>query len=509
MPGRLGIDVSRGACRIVEVDRAGADGSTTIVRSYAQSTAADAASLAAFRGRHASVVVWGLHGEHRQAMVTSASYRQMRREAVSATRQAGVETRQMLVDIAPVGEKDAPHRTVVVALARTNNVAAALRTFTAAGVRVRSIVTPALALMSLARMRGAAAARADAIEAYVAFEETATALTLMRDRALVAARELDWGYQSAAGVRSREDAAHRLGNAIEGFLDDSGVRASAVSQLCVCGGMPDLRNMTLPLMERLDIEVEPLDSLFGIDADHLPEPANDFCERVAGMRLAWAVAADRHAPINFLRERERRAIKTVLTRAAVVAGVATGVTLAWRLQRLELFQTASPAPATLPAPAARSAPREKPPSAVVSAKPAIAPPSAPPATSLPAPVARQAQRRVPEIELTPVAPPPTAPPPLRLSRVPEPLPAPRGPVLPRPVSTARRLSAEETSLPFDGSLGTILYGADRKLAIVDGRIVQVGDDVRGARVIDILPDAVLFRDVQGRLRKLSLQDSRR
>ena len=60
-----------------------------------------------------------------------------------------------------------------------------------------------------------------------------------------------------------------------------------------------------------------------------------------------------------------------------------------------------------------------------------------------------------------------------------------------------------------GSLGTILYGSDRKLAIVDGRIVQVGDDVRGARVIDILSDAVLFRDVQGWLRKLSLRDSRR
>jgi hypothetical protein len=74
---------------------------------------------------------------------------------------------------------------------------------------------------------------------------------------------------------------------------------------------------------------------------------------------------------------------------------------------------------------------------------------------------------------------------------------------------APRASTEQASIPFEGSLGTILYGSDRKLAIVDGRIVQVGDDVRGARLIDILPDAVLFRDVQGRVRKLSLQDSRR
>ena len=498
MPTRLGIEVSRSACRIVELDRTGADGSTTIVRSYSQSTAADAASLAPYRGRHAAVVVWGLHGEYRQAVVASTSYQQMRREAVSVTRQAGVEIRQMLADIAPVGERDAPHRTVVVALARTNNVAAALRTFTAAGVKVRSLVTPALALMSLARMRRRLdpATGANIVEAYVALEETTTAIALMKGGALLAARELDWGYRSAAGVRVREDAAHRLGDAIEGFLADCGLRPNTVSQVCVCGGMPELRNMTLPLMERLDIEVEPIDSLFGIDADHLPEPSDDFRERVAEMRLAWAIAADRHAPIDFLRERRRRMVKTVLMRAAVVAGVATGVGLAWRLQRIELFQTASPVPKTTAistarsaATAARAAPREEPPVAAALAEPAIAPG---PALPRPSTIARNEPYT----------------PPLRLSPVPEPTAAAasRDRVSSQPAPAA---SAKEISIPFEGSLGTILYGSDRKLAIVDGRIVQVGDDVGGARVIDILPDAVLFRDVQGRLRKLSLQDLRR
>jgi hypothetical protein len=59
-------------------------------------------------------------------------------------------------------------------------------------------------------------------------------------------------------------------------------------------------------------------------------------------------------------------------------------------------------------------------------------------------------------------------------------------------------------LPFDAVLGTILYSPDRKLAIVDGRIVGPGDDVRGARVIDITPTAVLLRDARGRLRRLAL-----
>jgi hypothetical protein len=496
---RLGIEVSRSACRIIELDRIGADDSGTIVRAYAQTAAADAASLAPFRGRHAAVVVWGLHGEYRQAVVSSASYLRMRREAVGAMRQSGLDTRQMLADIAPIGDKHSPTRAVVVALARTNNVAAALRTFTSAGINVRSMVTPALALMSLAKLRRRVVpARDDVAEAYVALEDTATAIALMRDGALVAARELDWGYRSAAGVRSREDAAHRLGDAIEGFLGDCGAQPRQVSQVCICGGMPELRNMTLLLMERLDVEVEPLDSLFGIDADHLPEPADDFSERVVGMRLAWAVAAERGAPIDFLRERRRRMVKTALTRAAVVAGVATGVAIAWRLQRSDLFQPSPPTirtpVATQTAVAARPAPREEPPPTAASAEPAIAPPLTSPAPA-------------PEIELTPVAPRPSSPPAIRLAPVPDPPPPTSVPRAPAPAP--RHPQLEETALPFDGSLGTILYGADRKLAIVDGRILQVGDDVHGARVIDILPDAVLFRDVQGRLRRLTLQDSRR
>ena len=58
--------------------------------------------------------------------------------------------------------------------------------------------------------------------------------------------------------------------------------------------------------------------------------------------------------------------------------------------------------------------------------------------------------------------------------------------------------------PFDAALETILYAADRKLAIIDGRIVQLGDLVRGARVIEITQTAVLLRDEQGRRRELAL-----
>jgi hypothetical protein len=76
----------------------------------------------------------------------------------------------------------------------------------------------------------------------------------------------------------------------------------------------------------------------------------------------------------------------------------------------------------------------------------------------------------------------------------------REPALPR----ARPTPAPEVALPFDAVLGTILYSADRKLAIIDNRIVGVGDEVRGARVVEITAATVSLRDGQGRLRRLAL-----
>src|SRR3954462_9834023 len=173
MPSRTGIEISPAACRIVQIDRAGNnENADTIVRTFTCAPRPDEATLAPYRGQHVSVVMWGLRGDHRQAVVTIRSYARMRREAVSATRQAGVDTRQMLADIMPVpAAKGAKRRPVVVALASTTEVAAVVRLLTAAGLRVRSVVSPALALMSLARLRRRITA-AGMAEAYVALEET-------------------------------------------------------------------------------------------------------------------------------------------------------------------------------------------------------------------------------------------------------------------------------------------------------------------------------------------------
>jgi hypothetical protein len=61
--------------------------------------------------------------------------------------------------------------------------------------------------------------------------------------------------------------------------------------------------------------------------------------------------------------------------------------------------------------------------------------------------------------------------------------------------------------PFDATLGTILFAPNRQLAIIDGRIVQPGDEVRGARIVDITPTRVVLRDGSGRARELTLRVS--
>src|SRR5262249_10570566 len=77
-----------------------------------------------------------------------------------------------------------------------------------------------------------------------------------------------------------------------------------------------------------------------------------------------------------------------------------------------------------------------------------------------------------------------------------------------PATRPESRPAAATRVAFEASLGTILYAPDRKLAIVDGRIVGVGDEIRGARVTEITPDAVMLRDAQGRLRRLALAATR-
>ncbi|PYR29098.1 MAG: hypothetical protein DMF92_12580, partial [Acidobacteria bacterium] len=199
--------------------------------------------------------------------MTNGSKDRMRREAMTALRDAGVAIRGMMGDVAPATPQVAgmTRRPVVVAIAAANEVSAAVQPLVDAGLHVQSVVTPALALMSLARLRRAFIVP-DATEAYVALEERMTSFALVRNGALVAARDFAWGYLGESfgdqQPRPREEIAARLADELEDFFGAMCIRGGAEAQVCICGSLPELRSMTVPLMERLDLEVETLDSLF-------------------------------------------------------------------------------------------------------------------------------------------------------------------------------------------------------------------------------------------------------
>ena len=582
MATRIGIELSPDAYRIAEIDLApawGGRGRETRVRSFVvlpPSGPETEAKLRSLRHRRAAVVVWNAASDHRQVMVSPGSYESMRAEAIAALDAAGVETRSVWVDIAPaIRTTDrAARRPVVVTLASGPELTVALRPLLEAGIRVQTVMTPAAALSSLARLRRDSSTP-DALEVFVALEERATCIALMRGGVLLAARDLGWGYIDEFGTgmepRARDDTAARLGDAITEFVAATGGAPGDISQVCVCGGHPELRSMTAPLMMQLDVEAEPFDSLFGIDAERLPEPADEFRERAAELRLAWAAAADSPPTFNLLRARNRQASKTMLVRVAVGTGVAAALAIGWRTQGQGWRSTApaatlrsaanlapgarraTPVPATPVRPATASnappvapskTPPTMPPPAIANAMPIVPPPVAASRTPpvVPPPVAANRMPPVvpPQPSITNRAP-SVVPPPVSASNTPPGAPPPPAigppPIAPReeprqqsavvrptlasaardsyarlgqePVRARRAGPPPEVARPFEGLLGTILYSPDRKLAIIDGRIVSPGDEIRGARVVDITPGTVILRDGLGHLRHLTMTSRER
>ena len=604
---RIGIELTSAVCRIVELDAGGPwrrAGSTRIVStdSWSRDSTAigaldSAARLARFRGRQASVVLWNISTDHRHVPVHPGTYDRMLGEARTRLADAELSIEGMLSDIAPASGRasGSAHNSVVLASAPRAEVSAALAPLAAAGIKVRSVLTPAAALQSLARLRSASAhaANAHVLEAYVAVEEQATCFVILRGGVLLATQDLPWGFLDELSdfqtPRERYDIAVRLADELGAIAASGRFDGDPLAQVMVCGAMPELRSMTVHLMERLDVEVEPLDSLFSIDVDRIPAPVDEFHDAIAGLRLAWAAAANPRPALDLLRHHRRETLKSHLARAAVVAGTAAGVSVGWVVQRelpaapvhqraavtipivarpamkitglrstgggararsgvsgyLASQSVAAPVstlvaaavapPASIPVMPAAPVPAEREPASAARSlfaerEPAPVPRSLTPGRE-PAPVPRSL---TPEREPTPatrsqpaarepappvahsLAPaprpwesvPPISPPPASVVVAPRPrpvaqLPTPSAsPAAPQVEAPSRR--PVETPAPFDAALETILFSPDRSLAIVDGRIVQVGDDLHGARIVDITASAVLLRDAQGRLRRLSL-----
>ena len=340
MPSRTSIELHSSGCRLVEVDlptrRRGSVAGDVRVRHFVSDVegSKDAvtltATLATLReqrklARQTWVTIWGLRSAQqflrlppaRPADLELLAAREARKDlAPFETGGDHASVAIVLGDEVQVGS----HRRREVSLVAVSaaEVQQRIQPLVDAGFVVDGVLTPALALSAVARTRGDLVPGAAAV--YVALTARATCLAIVRDGVLLFAREMPWGHDGSvreSGATSQPWPVGSPGDPTSPAAQDAlGVKLAsevkrsvlyfkqtfraAVESVTLCGDMPNLRVLTGPLGTALEVPVNTLDSLVGIDALSLPEPAEAFRADVAGFRLAIATGADVKPPANLL-----------------------------------------------------------------------------------------------------------------------------------------------------------------------------------------------------------------
>ena len=428
---------------------------------------------------------------------------------------------------------------VLFAAADRTDVRSLVSPFRRAGFVIESLTTPGHALAAVARTRGLLPSESAA--AYLALHRDQAMLSVVARGALVSARRLRCVYpdepeDGRARLLQRytfvSGVGAELSHVFGALRDEHGI---GIERIVLCGTLPSLRSLTEPLAEEFNLEVEVLDSLDTIDPRSVPQPHQEFCDAVAGLRTAWAVAVE-GTPVNLWPREAGRvrvprrvamvgasALATSAAAAAVVSYVlvtAPGTPPAEHLEDATLVTSQGVAAEVASAPGvgsiiatAEAVPGEgdalsRPVSAdqpapvpttdfgqgdaVASGGDAGDPTPAPPAEIAAAQSPAESTSR-PQGSVAPVDPGPAQMNGPRLS------PTPRG----RDVRIA--LPAPTRAVDDGLDVVSILFAGDRKLAIVNGQIVNVGDRVGGFDVIEILPSSVVFRDAGNRIVRVLLR----
>lgn len=327
-------------------------------------------------------------------------------------------------------------------------VRTALRPLRAAGFRVDAVLTPTQALAALASTHGRPG---DGATAWLSINTHGAAIAIVRGPETLFARTLSWTYTEGA-IPVREQLLQRytlvshIAPELKAAMAMVRTRDGVIVDTAVtCGDLPDLRSLTMPLIEELNLEVETLDSAADLHA--VGSASQDrFAEWAPTIRLACAAALTPGPPAS---PRLRLA-----TAAAVMIGIVG----------LAVYAAGG-----------RSTVRSVDLNIDIGTVPAAGP--NPPAESLaPSPLATP----LPEAQAPVVAAPP----------------AERRPIRPRSKPANGGLAAR-AYLPPAPRVTSILIGSGRRLAMMDGGIVGVGDAVGPRVVIRIDSDAVILRDPSG------------
>lgn len=347
MPARTSIELHSGGCRLVEVDPAQRGRRAALgdvrVHSFAHLVVGDdegafAVRLAQLRHerkltRRAWVTIWGLRSVQQVLRLPPARPDDLEalaaREAKKDLTSLETDGERASIGLIPGGEVQVgSHRRREVSLVAVSasEVRRRIQPLVDSGFIIEGVLTPALALMSIARAQREL--QPDSAVAYVALGSGATCLAVVRDGLLLFAREIPWGHATTSDAVPDVSIAARLTSELRrSVLFFKQTFRSPVESVVLCGDMPDLRALTGPLNESLGVPVQTLDSLSGIDAVLLPAPTEEFRAQAAALRLVIAVGADASPSANLLPKsiRSARQGRTRLVRLA--ASIAASVVL--------------------------------------------------------------------------------------------------------------------------------------------------------------------------------------
>jgi hypothetical protein len=202
-------------------------------------------------------------------------------------------------------------------------VAPLVEPLTRAGFKVKRVVTPCNALGALARLR---TSRMGGAMCWVGINRNGVAIVVIRPGKLLYSHSFAWDSNvgatgSQARLLQRYSLVAHLAPEVRRAIASAKQKGTTVDGIVTCGNLPDLRALTMPLIEELDIEVETLDSLEGLVMK--PDLADRLAEVAPAIRLACAGAFARET--RSVDESKRQV--SGLSRAVQVLGAAAVIAL--------------------------------------------------------------------------------------------------------------------------------------------------------------------------------------
>jgi hypothetical protein len=352
-----------------------------------------------------------------------------------------------------------------------------LRSLGDAGFEVESAQTPGHALAQLVRDRRLDSDR-KAVAA-IALNTFGAVIAIVSDGAVISSRTFAWTLGTPfSGSRpellERYLVVSQLAPHLEHIIElVRPVYGAHVASIVLCGNLPNLRSLAMLLIAELDIEVETLDSADLINRGERDD--GSLAESPAALQLAAAasLADGARPPLWTGRQRQsaRAGERSSLARPAIGV-VAFMLASAWAIAQLSGASKAIPVV----------------PGGTVAAMPSV------PDLRAEATMGRVAQERPPAPDSVhppaPDTPEPPTPPVRATAPVTQPAPAPA----PAPPRAAVSVAAPVPLPRVDG----VMIAAERRLAIVDGTVVTVGDSVRGRSIVRIEPDGITLREPSGK-----------